>query len=238
MQNVKYLILLVLITGLMSVISCSGNDVTQPDLNPDRLLTGNGQDDPGGPNGPGGPFGPGEPNGPNGPQGEMDPNEQSGQLGPFGPYGPLPDFEIDCERTFEADFSFTLPCGLEMDATGTILIQDNDCSADESDVLITFSVELEDYDHPAFERTVVGAKTQTDEGVLYSGYRTRSNSGQYHSFEMYDEFELLVYLVNDEPPALIEGTYHRNRTDTWSNPNNDQEDRIRDWYVEMAGVEI
>lgn len=218
MRNIRFIALLTLALGLILVVSCSGNSVTQPQFSPDRIVSGNG-------NGPGGPGDQGEPVGPSGPN------------GPWGSNGPDPDFEADCIRNFTADFLFDLPCDLELEATGTIEIQDIDCTLDETDVYIFFNVTFADDVHQPFVRVYPGIKTFTDEGILYSGERIKSNNGQYHSFEMVEEFELLTYEVDDLEVA-IDGWVHRNRTDVWTNPNCDLEERSREWHVDIAGVEV
>jgi hypothetical protein len=219
MRTPKLLALAVLALLLLTVMSCTGNTVTQPSFDGERTVAGNG------------------PNGPNGP---MDPGGPRQPHGPYGPWGDTDPFAVDCVRLFDVDYVVELPgFDEQIDAVGEIKILDADCEADESDVRVKFQVTFPDYDHPTINRMMAGEKSLSDDGIVYTGIIERSRESKHHAFEMTEEFYLLVYPdPDDEEQNLIDGWYTCTRTDTWNLPHQDERQVEREWNFDISGMEV
>ena len=206
MRNLRLIIALSLVVGLMVAAGCSGSSSVSPDINPDRLAAGNG---------------PGNCPGPNGPN---------------GPYGPWNDFEVDCIRYFDVDYDMTAPSGKEVEATGQVIIYDEDCSADESEIRVKILIQCEEMDEPKCMRILPGFKSLTDEGILYTWEFTKEHSGNHHSFEFSIEYQLLVEEGVDD--NTIEGWVHRHKYHWWDLPNGKEKEKEWNWDIDIEGIEV
>ncbi len=197
---------------MLLTLGCSGNNVTTPDMQGERYLSGGGN--PGGDgDGPGG--GPGNEGGPGD--------------------GPGPGFDVDCERLFDADYLVDFPCIEDVEATGDILIKDSDCDATESEVMVRFTLNFEEFNCFQMKRVIPGTKTVTDNGILYSGERAFSKEMWNHSVERLVEYELLVYETDEG--TVIEGTLYRYMHMIWTKPSGEEMEKEREWFVDVTGIE-
>lgn len=206
MRYLKLIIALSLVAGLIVAAGCSGNSTISPDINPDRLAVGNGPDNCPGPN------------------------------GPNGPNGPWHDFEVDCVRYFDVDYDMTAPSGMELEATGQVIIYDADCSALESEIRVKLFVQTEYMDEPKRLRILPGIRSLTDGGTLYSWEFTKEHSGNHHSFEFSIEYQLLVKDWMDNHP--IDGSVHRHKYHWWTLPNGKEKEKEWNWDIDIEGVEV
>ncbi|MFH1677118.1 MAG: hypothetical protein ABIC40_08845 [bacterium] len=143
-----------------------------------------------------------------------------------------------CVTNFGVCYDITLKRNgnkiFEYPLNGTVVIEDKDCNAASSSVIVKFKFMgpsgITSYPIP-------GIKTTGAPGKIYAGNQSKMVvENPFHTYKVVDTFELTVFDSGGQ--LKIEGTYHQHYTHWYSTGRGSPVSASTDWYCDVEGTAL